>query len=158
MMLTISSDEFKTLSAGARAELLTILQGTAALARPPSPSPDDTDPAFADFDMALATDLTPAQVKTWMEAASDKTKLGLRVIAEHGPVVDFNLLKEAGIDNIGQFQSRTTIRTRTITGNPDARLMTWDEWERGEDGNWLTGRYAVTPTTHQSLRRYFNLD
>lgn len=156
MMLTISSEEFKLLSPGTQAELRALLEGS--ISTPRSPSLGLSQPEFEDFDMEAAADLTPAQVKTWMEAASDKTKLGLRVIAEHGPIVDFKLLTEAGIDNIGQFQSRTTIRTRTVTRDPVARLLTWDEWERGEDGAWASGRYAVTPITHHSLRKYFNLD
>ena len=89
-----------------------------------------------------------------MEAAADKTKLGLRVLADQGPVVRAQVLIDAGITNLPHFQSRTTIRTRTVTGDKGAFLLGWDDWAEAEEGQ---GRYAVTPITHQSLRRYFQL-
>lgn len=91
-----------------------------------------------------------------MQAASNWTKAGLRVFAEQGPVIHVNALVEAlkkeGSDKYSQFQSRTTVRTRTVTGNKDLFLLGWDEWEGDE------GRYAVTRQTYKSLRRYFRLD
>ena len=101
------------------------------------------------------TDLTLRDLQTWMEAASDKTKLGLRVFAESGPVIIAQALTDAGITNISHFQSRVTVRTRTVTGDKNAFLFGWDDWEIVAEGK---GKYGVTPITHQSLRRYFNLD
>jgi len=51
--------------------------------------------------------------------------------------------------------SSTTIRTRTITGDKGAFLVGWDDWSQVEFGE---GRYAITPITHQSLRRHIALD
>lgn len=159
MMLILSAEDFGTLSARTQAELLAHLQGVPAPSMPalqgahPSTVPSDIDPEVARFfDWTDRADLTFKQVQTWMEAASDKTKLGMRVFAEHGPIIDVSLLHEAGIENPSHFQSRTTTRTRTVTGDKSAFLLAWSDWSVGDC------RYAVTPITHQSLRRYFNLN
>lgn len=101
-------------------------------------------------------DLTPGQVEAFMKGCSTRTVAGLRVIAEHGPVIHASLLDRAGIENYGHFQGRVTLRTRTITGNPNAFLLAWDDW--GSKANGGIGHYAVTAKTHRSLRIYFQLD
>jgi hypothetical protein len=101
-------------------------------------------------------ELTPGQVEEFMKGCSIETKAGLRVIAEHGPVIHASLLDRAGIDNYGHFQARVTKRTRTVTGNRNAFLFTWDDWQSRENGG--TGHYAVSAKTFRSLRIYFNLD
>ncbi|MFM6832768.1 MAG: hypothetical protein ACKOVA_20890, partial [Novosphingobium sp.] len=57
--------------------------------------------------------------------------------------------------NIRQFQAATTKRTRKITGIADAYLLAWNRWSGMDDPR---GKYAVSPITHQSLRRYFGLN
>lgn len=168
--LMLSEQDLKHLTPGARAEVYGLFDLAAGIsvaamsaATPtsagPAMPPAELDPEVrAAFDWQFAADLTLKQVQTWMEAASPKTKDGMRVIAEHGPVFHSTLLTEAGIDNLPHFQSRTTMRTRTVTGDKSAFLLTWDEWAWNEDETVLSGRYAVTPLTHQSLRRYFGLD
>ncbi len=149
MQISLSADDLSHLSVSARAELLDFL-GSRVL-------PEETPVGFMgekfdQFDMVDVAELTYSQVRQWMEAAAAKTKAGLRVFAEHGPIVHRQRLVDAGVDNTSHFQSRTTIRTRTVTGKKTAFLLGWDDWE-GDDGN-----YAVTPTTYRSLRRYFQLD
>jgi hypothetical protein len=101
-------------------------------------------------------ELTPGEIEEFMEGCADETIAGLRVIAEHGPVIRANLLDQAGIDNYGHFQGRVTKRTRTVTGYKHAFLFTWDDWQSEENGG--IGHYAVTAATWQSLRIYFKLD
>jgi hypothetical protein len=108
------------------------------------------------FDWTDVVDLTPGQVEAFMKSCSTRTTAGLRVIAEHGPVIHASLLDRAGIENYGHFQGRVTLRTRTVTGNPDAYLLAWDDWQ--SKANAGTGHYAVTAKTHRSLRIYFQLD
>ena len=149
MQISLSTDDLSHLSVSARAELLDFL-GSRVL-------PEETpvgfkDEEFDEFDMVDVAELTYSQVRQWMEGASAKTRAGLRVFAEHGPIVHVRTLVDAGVENPGHFQSRTTIRTRTVTGKKKAFLLGWDDWEGGE------GNYAVTPTTYLSLRRYFQLD
>lgn len=55
------------------------------------------------------------------------------------------------------FQSQTTIRTRTVTGDKEAFLLTWDDWDWNEEEGLVSGRYAVSPVTYQSLRKFFGL-
>ena len=153
MKLTLSKKDLSYLSPRTRAEILDYLSSPAAVERHTVENPDRD---YDGIDMSYVADLTYRQVRIWMQAASNWTKAGLRVFAEHGPVIHVNALVEAlkkeGSDKYSQFQSRTTVRTRTVTGNKELFLLGWDEWEEGE------GRYAVTRQTYKSLRRYFNLD
>jgi hypothetical protein len=151
MHLTLTNDDLGRLSQGTRDEILALLMGKDVA--PPAAAPP-ADPRFKGIDMTYAAHLSYRQIHKWMEAASDKTKAGLLIIAEQGPIVFAKDLQAGGIDNLSHFQSRTTIRTRTITGNREAFLLGWDDWYKVEAGE---GRYAVTPETHQSLRRYFQL-
>ena len=139
--------DFPALSASARKEII------ALLTRAGMPKPGNE--LYLGIDMTDVADLTYRQVEKWMEGASQHTKDGLRVVAEYGPVFKAKNLTDAGIKNVGHFQSRTTIRTRTVTGDKDTFLFGWDDWSAVDEGE---GRYAVTPITHQSLRRYFQLD
>ena len=149
MYLILSKDDLENLSATARTEILDNLSS-----RIPPTAPN-VGSEYHDFDLVDLVDLTYSQVRQWMEAASEQTKRGLRVFAEHGPIIRAKALSDVGITNWSHFQSRTTVRTRTVTGNKDAYLLTWDDWDQAEEGE---ERYAVLPCTHQSLRRYFHLE
>jgi hypothetical protein len=153
MMVTLTEADLGKLSPVAFNEIVALMGGVSAPPLP-APPPPDLGGDYLGIDLEDVADLTLKQVQTWMERASDKTKLGLRVIAEHGPVIRAQLLTDAGIENLAHFQSRTTIRTRTVTGDAEAYLLSWNDWSQVEDGE---EKYAVTPITHQSLRRYFGL-
>lgn len=151
MQILLTSDDLAQLSPGAREEILARLLGKEPGATPPAAP---SEPRYKGIDMTNVAHLSYREIRKWMEAASDKTKAGLLVFAERNGVVRAKDLTGAGIDNLAHFQSRTTIRTRTITGNRDAFLLGWDDWYKVDDGE---GRYAVTPETCRSLRRYFQL-
>ena len=165
--ISLSKKDFNSLSPGARAEIRDrFLQGS-RVGVLSLEDLEEQDQDYRDIDMDGVVDLTYKQVREWMEAASDSTRAGLRVFAEHGPIIREKMLKEALEDasnkdehrekpmGTSHFQSRTTVRTRTVTRNKDAFLLGWDDWYLVEEGE---GRYAVTPTTYESLRRYFGLD
>lgn len=155
MYLSISADDLASYSASTRNEILGKLKGGTATGAPDhSLLLNGNDELYEGIDLEDVAELTPKQMQKWMERASEKTKDGLRLFAET-PVVRARELIEAGVDNVPHFQSRTTIRTRTVTDDPDAFLLGWDDWEIVSKGE---GRYAVTPITHQSLRKYFKLD
>ena len=150
MQIILTGDDLARLSQSARDEILAQLLGKEEPPLPVIP----LGPQYDGIDLTDVARLSFREIQKWMEAASEKTKAGLRVFAE-SPVVRAGDLKEkAGIDNLAHFQSRTTIRTRTVTGNRNAYLLGWDDWYKVEEGQ---GRYAVTPETHRSLRRYFQL-
>ena len=155
MKFILSKRDFFRLSARTRTEILDYLSSRAP---EDDRTVDDLDKEYIGFDMTNVAVLNYRQVRMWMEVASNWTKAGLKVFAEQGPIVHVGALVEAlkktenGSDNYSQFQSRTTVRTRTVTGDREAYLLGWDDWEEGE------GRYAVTRETHKSLRRYFRLD
>jgi len=154
MMIILNADDLASFSVATRNEILARLAASTAGAAGRVESAPQVGPEYEGIDLEDVADLTFRQVQKWMDAASDKTKLGLRVFAERGPIIRAQWLIDAGIDNLPHFQSRTTIRTRTVTGDGNAFLLGWDSWEEVPYGQ---GRYAVTPITHQSLRRYFNL-
>ena len=153
MKLILSRKDFLRLSESTRAEILDYLGSRSPEEERPV---DDPDLGYGDFDMINVANLNYRQVRTWMEAVSKWTKAGLRVFAEQGPIVHVDALVEAlreeGSDSYSQFQSRTTLRTRTVTGNSEAYLLGWNDWENEEE------QYAVTRKTYESLRRYFRLD
>ncbi len=155
MDITLTRDDLAQLSESARGEILALTLHAPcreSASKPAAPGADDAQ--FAGIDMTDVVDLSFRQMQKWMAAASGPTKAGLYVFATRGPIVHAKTLVEAGIDNLRHFQSRTTVRTRTVTGDRDSYLLGWDDWSRVDEGE---GRYAVTPTTFESLRRYFGL-
>lgn len=153
MQLILGISDIKALSDEARNEIIGLI--TSIGQDEGEDWPDDLGPEYEGIDLEGVVDLTPKQITAWMSKASDKTKSGLQVIAEHGPVVKAKVLTAAGIESLRHFQSRTTLRTRTITGDGDAYMLGWDDWDEVDVGE---GQYAVTPTTFRSLRSYFQLD
>ena len=154
MYITLSRDDLASMSAATRDEILSWLIGGTAPSGPAYEAPAE-GAVYEGVDLTGAADLTFRQVQTWMERAAEKTRRGLRVIAEQGSVIPAQALIDVGIENLPHFQSRTTIRTRTVTGRKDVFLLGWNDWREAADGQ---GRYAVTPITYQSLRRYFQLE
>lgn len=148
MNLMLDANDISGLSPSARAELMALVFRRPAVDDPANSS---------DLEWDDVIDFTPELIEEFMEGCSDKTIAGLRVFAEHGPVISAALLKEAGIDNYGQFQGAITRRTRTVTGDSDAFMFTWDDWQSPENTALGYGHYAVTATTHRSLRGYFGL-
>jgi hypothetical protein len=149
MLITITKEDLSAFSPSTRAEIL------AALTSKPKANPGQLPTGFKSEDFVDVVELTPGQIEDFMQGCSDETIAGLKVFAEHGPVIHAKLLDDAGIENYGHFQGRVTKRTRTVTGDKDAYLFAWDNWGEAEDG---IGQYAVTPTTFRSLRIYFELD
>ncbi len=109
-----------------------------------------------EYDWEEVEELSVSQIRKFASGCSDKTLAGLRVFAEHGPVIDAKLLKSAEITSYSNFQAGLTKRVRTITGNKKAFFLTWDEWDE-YDGDGV-GHYAVPFKTHSSLRQYFDMD
>lgn len=108
---------------------------------------------FDDIHVGNLEDITRKHIGKWMEGLSQSVRDGVRLIAEHGPVISARHLLDAGI-NIRHFQSATTRRTRSLTGDDRAYFLAWNVWNGNDDPN---GKYAVSPITHQSLRAYFHL-
>ncbi|PLX38130.1 MAG: hypothetical protein C0606_07820 [Hyphomicrobiales bacterium] len=153
MKLILSPEDLAALSPSARAEIIELLM--IAAGDGPDANLEDLGEAFADFEMADVVALGADELALLMENVSEKYQKGLRVFAEQGPIIGAGALRKVGIDNVPHFQSRITIRTRTITGNPTAFLMSWDDWTEYDDG-W--GRYAMHPTTYESLKSFFGIE
>ena len=154
MLFIITGDEFASFSPATRDEIMGNAKGSTSHSAISAPDDGTLAKLYEGIDMNEVSDLTPKQMREWMLNASDKTKLGLRLFAEKAVVTAQELI-DVGVENLAHFQSRTTIRTRTITGDKSAFLLGWDDWRQAEENQ---GRYAVTPFTHQALRAYFKLD
>jgi CTP:molybdopterin cytidylyltransferase MocA len=48
--------------------------------------------------MSNVEDITIKHMPRWMEGLSESVRLGVRIIAEYGPVIDAQLLSASGID------------------------------------------------------------
>lgn len=149
MYIVLTKEDLTSFSPAVRAELLASVFAKA------KPSLDGIPAGFSEDDFEDVVDLTPGKVEDFMEGCADETIAGLKVFAEHGPVIHAGLLNAVGIDNYSHFQGRVTKRTRTVTKDKDAFLFAWNDWAAAPDG---VGQYAVTPETFRSLRIYFKLD
>lgn len=149
MQIVLTKDDFTSFSPSTRAEII------AHLTSMPKVSIGQLPTGFTADDFENVVDLTPGQVEDFMAKCSEKTIAGLKVFAEHGPAIQAKLLNAAGIEKYGHFQGRITQRTRTVTGDANAFLFAWDDWNEAEEGE---GQYAVTLATFRSLRIYFEMD
>lgn len=149
MLIVLTKDDFNAFSPSTRAELL------ASFSSKPKSASGEFPEGFDADDFENVVDLTPGEIETFMENCSEQTVAGLKVFAEHGPKIHASLLDAADIENYGHFQGRVTKRTRTVTGDKDAFLFAWDNWQDAPDG---IGHYAVTQATYRSLRIYFEID
>lgn len=109
------------------------------------------------FDWTDVVDLSLDEVAAFNEGAGEKTMAGLKIFAEEGPVILADRLVRAEITNYGHFQSRVTRRTRTIKGNRDIFLFTWDDWGDAKNLERGFGHYAVSAATYDALRSFFGL-
>lgn len=148
MRITIDEKDFSKLKSSTVQDIISTLVN--------SVSQPASEPEGFEWDDVVS--LSPGEVELFMEGCAEQTIAGLRIIAQHGPVIAANLLNAAGIENYGHFQGRVTKRTRTVTGNKHAFLFTWDDWQSDENAERGYGHYAVSSTTFQSLRSYFKID
>jgi hypothetical protein len=158
-MIIVTPQAYNRLSPRTKAELMDAVFG---------PNSETTllgqDVGFNDGHWEDAARLTPGQIERLIDDATslyEGSRLALKLIAEHGPIIHSTFIKENCLDekgqpywpdDLGKFQGGTTRRVRAVTGDKHAMLLAWPEWTDGE------GYYGVTPETHRSLRIYFNLD
>ena len=153
-MIFLTADDLAAFSDSTRDEILRRLHDVFGNmpSRAPFPAPN-FDNAYHDIHTSKLEDVTSKHMSKWMEGLSNQVRAGVRIIAQHGPVIEARLLREAGI-NVRQFQSATTRRTRAMTGDSDAYFLGWNHWLDADDPH---GKFAVSPITHQSLQRYFGM-
>ena len=159
MEIILNQSDLDNVSNGTREEIVSLI-----LARPALTTNEELDERYHGIDMTDVVDLTVAQVHEFVKGASRQTVRGLRALAEDGPaisVVTLNAALQEVREELGheramapsQFQSRTTRRTRTVAGRGDIWLLGWNDWHLAETDHECL--YAVTPTTYESLKRYF---
>lgn len=149
MQLLINDTDLNRLKPETRLDLITTLLGSGA------PVVPDTVPGMM-WDNVV--DFSPEEVVEFMRGAQEKTRDGLKIFAQHGPIILANKLDDAGITNYGHFQGRVTQRTRTIKkSKKKVWLFGWDDWTAGANAKRGYGHYGVTEATYRSLRAYFQL-
>ncbi len=154
MDIVLSAADLKSLSQSARNEILQRALGEGGNLPNSNPIPaPHWQQQFDDIHVENLEDITFKYVGRWMERLPDEVRQGVRIIAEHGPVIRARQLTELVID-IRRFQSATTRRTRALSGDKNAYFLAWNNWAGMDDPD---AKYAVSPITHQSLRRYFGL-
>jgi hypothetical protein len=152
MQLVLDEEDLSRLKPDTLADLLGQLAGKVPEGGPPASAtlsirPQGRTPEGRGFGWTGVVDLTRDQVVEFMKGAPG-TEEGLRVLAEHGPVIRFDQLRARGIDDVKRWQADTTKRVRTVTGHPRSWLLSW--WDEEE-------KYAVTHATHRALREYFGV-
>lgn len=155
MQIVLTADDLASFSEATRNEILRRMgdeMGRLPISAVPAAPP--ISEWYAGLTILNLTDITFKQVERWMERLSPTVARGMRIIAEQGPIFDAHWLTDAEI-NLKQFQSAVSKRTRAVTGDREAKLLV----ARDFDGTGVSphGVYAVSPITHQSLRRYFGL-
>ena len=159
-MIIVTPEAYNKLDARTKASLLAAVFG----ASDDSTISPGADEGFCEDDWEEVARLTPGQVEQLIDDATslyEGTRLALRMMAEHGPILHSTFIKEHCLDengdpywpdDLGKFQGGTTRRARAVTGDKHLRLLAWPAWNGSE------GYYGVTPETHRSLRIYFNID
>lgn len=144
MQITLNQDDINKLTPQTRDELMSILF--------PKPVVRTVEGAEG-FDWEGVVAFTLADIEHFIEGCSEQTIKGLQIFAKHGPIIHTDKLHQVGITNYGSFQGSCTKRARTVSGNSNAYLLAWDDWDEygGE-----SGKYAVSAMTYKSLREYFS--
>lgn len=108
-------------------------------------------------------EITNEMLQRFVNNISPKTLSALRVIAQ-SESPSFHLKDVVSIigdaetpNDIKSIWTGLTRRTRTITDNKKAKLISWGYWEEDEAGNNIDCIGVISPVTHDSLREYFNL-
>ena len=159
-MLIVTKDAYNRLGVRTKAELL-----SAVFSEQTSLQAEDANRAenSAIIDWNEVVDLSPGDIEEFIDEATsmyEGTIEGLRLIAEHGPILHHSFLEkrliqpdgEPWFSDLATFQRSTTRRVRSVTGGKHDYLLGWDDWDQ-DDG----GHYGVTNETHRSLRVYFGL-
>jgi len=146
-MLIVTSEAYGKLTSATRAELLRAVLGDATSA--PSLR-EEGAPDGSGFNWTNRVDLTPGQIEEFFARdLHENTVTGMRAIAKLGSPISSFSLERFGVTDMAAFQRSTTRRVRSITGDDQAFLLGWDEWDDG------VGHYAVTPATLRSIQIYF---
>ncbi|WP_308718762.1 hypothetical protein [Komagataeibacter xylinus] len=142
MQVTLTLNDLNALSDIARQEIQELL----------FPKGAGKPEGYENYDWDNVYDLTEKQIERLVAGLGESSRNALKVIASKGPAIDARDLDETGISSYGSFQSGIHRRLRKITGDEDACLFTFDDWNEDEDG---IGHFVVSLKTFDSLKKYF---
>jgi hypothetical protein len=153
LLIVLTEADLAGLSETVRSEVIGNLASARLTNRSLPYAAPSVSAAYDGIEMHAVEDVTFKHVRRLMTGLSDGIHDGLRIMAQHGPVIRAQLLLDLQISP-RHFQSGTTRRVRALTGDRQAFLLGWDRWSDVESGE---GRFALSPITHQSLQRHFGL-
>ncbi|MFT8550258.1 MAG: hypothetical protein ABF739_04100 [Acetobacter okinawensis] len=142
MQVTLTLNDLNALSDKARQEIQELL----------FPKGAGKPEGYESYNWDNVYDLTKNQIERLVAGLGEASRNALKVIASKGPAIDARELDETGISSYGSFQSGIHRRLRKITGDEDACLFTFDDWNEDEDG---IGHFVVSLKTFESLKKYF---
>lgn len=150
MQITLTHDEFQSLSEKAREEILEILLYQASDFEPQIIK--DKEPSHG------LVDMTPDMAVEFMQNIGYWTQKRLRLIVENKGRATWEYLDEFSNGELNQgFQSGVTRRIRKITQNPAANLLGWREgYDDAGNKCQECGEYFISHTTLDSLTEYFD--
>lgn len=149
MHITLTQDDFGKLTLDAQQEVLALITGG---------FDDIIRPTGGEHEFKGLSDLTYEMVQKFMEGVGYWTKKRLRLITEEGGRASWECLDEMTNGELNQgFQSGVTRRVRNILNDPNAALLGWrDSYDSNGEPVLQLGEFYVTPTTHKSLKRWFD--
>jgi len=148
----LSRDALMTLDSIVREQVMAAVLGVGSLQSYDAET-DDIDEADEHF-----AELSPAQAKRFIKGCSDKVKLAIETMVR-GETNKFQLAHVATALNSEASDLRgvwggITRRTKTITGDPDAYLISWlDDAEHDDEGNYINQTGEITEMAYRSFRK-----
>lgn len=154
--LFISADDYRTMDAPLRAKLQEWLEGkTVNNPKPPSSLEEPETAPDGNNDEHSSSDLSIAQARKFLEGCSDKTKAVLRAVfaKNEREFMLKELLDEMQATSLAGVWAGVTKRTRTVLGDKDAGIFSW-EWDDERD-DWIG---STSPMTFQSMRKALGIE
>lgn len=171
MHLVIEPTDFARLSAGARDEILHLLQGangrrTAMRTTAAANDGPTLAPAKQGFRWRAPHDLNGKLVKRLLRGIDEATEKRLRLFARNdGRVSAKKLLAATGDKDwkaLSAFEGQLTRRLRHLVGDDNRMVsfMMWDydseKWDAGHE-NLIDGVYYISPATTAALQAHFGV-
>lgn len=145
----ISFDDYRTMSVPLRAKLQEWIEDKKSNSLKPPSSLEESDNDDSPSDLSLA------QAKKFLQGCSDKTKAVLRAVFARSECEFMleELLGEMQTTSLAGVWAGVTKRTRTVLGDKDAGIFSW-EWD-DERADWVG---STSSMTFQSMRKALGIE
>lgn len=104
-------------------------------------------------DFEKVVDMSFDEVEQFIVGCSPEQTEALTILAIHGPKVHGSLVS-SHVQHLGNFNKSINEYLASLSDDEHIYLFAWDDWPSHAD---CVGFYALSATTHASLRAYFKL-